>query len=114
VLEAVGAAAPQNGRERAMLRACIQIRNANLRFRSRRRVPRGRRSAKPCRGSMRERAPGGPIAGELALPIVSRLQTLADVSGPKWSCHPPHHPKHVNIRLVAFGVARPEMKQSRF
>jgi Domain of unknown function (DUF309) len=33
VLEAVWAAAPQNGRERALLRACIQIGNANLRLR---------------------------------------------------------------------------------
>jgi hypothetical protein len=33
VLEAVWAAAPQNGRERILLRACIQIANANLRLR---------------------------------------------------------------------------------
>jgi hypothetical protein len=33
VLEAVWAAAPQNGRERILLRACIQIGNANLRLR---------------------------------------------------------------------------------
>jgi Domain of unknown function (DUF309) len=33
VLEAVWAAAPQNGRERVLLRACIQIGNANLRLR---------------------------------------------------------------------------------
>ena len=35
VLEAVWAAAPQNGRERILLRACIQIANANLRLRMR-------------------------------------------------------------------------------
>src|SRR3954452_9363468 len=33
VLEAVWAAAPQNGRERILLRACIQIANANLKLR---------------------------------------------------------------------------------
>jgi hypothetical protein len=33
VLEAVWAAAPQRGRERILLRACIQIANANLRLR---------------------------------------------------------------------------------
>ena len=33
VLEAVWAAAPQGGRERIVLRACIQIANANLRLR---------------------------------------------------------------------------------
>jgi DUF309 family protein family protein len=33
VLEAVWAAAPQGGRERTLLRACIQIANANLRMR---------------------------------------------------------------------------------
>jgi hypothetical protein len=33
VLEAVWAAAPQNGRERILLRACILIANANLRLR---------------------------------------------------------------------------------
>jgi hypothetical protein len=33
VLEAVWAAAPQNGRERILLRVCIQIANANLRLR---------------------------------------------------------------------------------
>jgi len=32
VLEAVWAAAPQGGRERILLRACIQIANANLRL----------------------------------------------------------------------------------
>src|SRR5467141_4147971 len=32
-LEAVWAAAPQGGRERILLRACIQIANANLRLR---------------------------------------------------------------------------------
>src|SRR5262249_38308562 len=33
VLEAVWAAAPQGGRERILLRACIRIANANLRLR---------------------------------------------------------------------------------
>ena len=33
VLEAVWAAAPQGGRERILLRACIQVANANLRLR---------------------------------------------------------------------------------
>src|ERR1700690_3723872 len=33
VLEAVWAAAPQGGRERILLRACIQIANANLKLR---------------------------------------------------------------------------------
>ncbi|BAL79913.1 DUF309 domain-containing protein [Bradyrhizobium cosmicum] len=33
VLEAVWAAAPQGGRERILLRACVQIANANLRLR---------------------------------------------------------------------------------
>src|SRR3954454_1426667 len=33
ILEAVWAAAPQRGRERILLRACIQIANANLRLR---------------------------------------------------------------------------------
>src|SRR6202163_33956 len=33
ILEAVWAAAPQDGRERILLRACIQIANANLRLR---------------------------------------------------------------------------------
>ena len=33
MLEAVWAAAPQGGRERILLRACIQIANANLRLR---------------------------------------------------------------------------------
>jgi hypothetical protein len=33
VLEAVWAAAPQGGRERSLLRACIQIANANLKLR---------------------------------------------------------------------------------
>src|ERR1700736_910942 len=33
ILEAVWAAAPQGGRERILLRACIQIANANLRMR---------------------------------------------------------------------------------
>src|SRR5947208_6900201 len=33
ILEAVWAAAPQGGRERILLRACIQIANANLRLR---------------------------------------------------------------------------------
>lgn len=36
VLEAVWAAAPQGGRERILLRACIHIANANLRLRMRR------------------------------------------------------------------------------
>jgi hypothetical protein len=35
ILEAVWAAAPQGGRERMLLRACIQIANANLRLRMR-------------------------------------------------------------------------------
>ena len=35
ILEAVWAAAPQGGRERILLRACIQIANANLRLRMR-------------------------------------------------------------------------------
>jgi hypothetical protein len=34
VLEAVWAAAPQNGRERILLRACILVANANLRLRA--------------------------------------------------------------------------------
>ena len=33
ILEAIWAAAPQGGRERILLRACIQIANANLRLR---------------------------------------------------------------------------------
>src|ERR1700736_1792769 len=33
ILEAVWAAAPQGGRERILLRACIQVANANLRLR---------------------------------------------------------------------------------
>jgi hypothetical protein len=33
ILEALWAAAPQGGRERILLRACIQIANANLRLR---------------------------------------------------------------------------------
>ena len=42
VLEAVWAAAPQGGRERILLRACIQIANANLRLRMGSRMrPRG-------------------------------------------------------------------------
>jgi Domain of unknown function (DUF309) len=36
VLEAVWAAAPQRGRERTLLRACIQIANANLKLRMQR------------------------------------------------------------------------------
>lgn len=36
ILEAVWAAAPQGGRERILLRACIQIANANLKLRMRR------------------------------------------------------------------------------
>lgn len=36
VLEAVWAAAPQNGRERILLRACILVSNANLRLRMQR------------------------------------------------------------------------------
>src|ERR1700679_445424 len=35
ILEAVWAAAPQGGRERILLRACIQIANANLKLRMR-------------------------------------------------------------------------------
>ncbi|MGB6240260.1 MAG: DUF309 domain-containing protein, partial [Bradyrhizobium sp.] len=35
VLEAVWAAAPQGGRERILLRACIQVANANLKLRMR-------------------------------------------------------------------------------
>jgi hypothetical protein len=35
ILEALWAAAPQNGRERMLLRACIQIANANLKLRTR-------------------------------------------------------------------------------
>jgi len=34
IIEAVWAAAPQNGRERMLLRACIQIANANLKLRT--------------------------------------------------------------------------------
>src|ERR1700676_5236883 len=40
ILETVWAAAPQGGRERILLRACIQIANANLRLRMQSRTPR--------------------------------------------------------------------------
>src|ERR1700748_3136313 len=42
VLEAVWAASPQGGRERILLRACIQIANANLKLRMRKPLPTAR------------------------------------------------------------------------
>ena len=41
ILEAVWAAAPQGGRERILLRACIQIATANLRLRMQKPTRRG-------------------------------------------------------------------------
>jgi hypothetical protein len=79
ILEAVWAAAPQGGRERILLRACIQIANANLRLRIgkltaavRRGAARTRRARNPqgqCRrprfcGRVCDGSAGGPAAGQ--------------------------------------------------
>jgi len=53
ILEAVWAAAPQGGRERMLLRACIQIANANLRLRMQKPTRRRGFLAKRWANSMR-------------------------------------------------------------
>ncbi len=83
ILEAVWAAAPQGGRERILLRACIQIANGNLRLRmdkpdsAARPVPRGAGGVAMPR---RARRP----APATALPTAFRATRWPRSSRPHW------------------------------
>ena len=106
VLEAVWAAAPQGGRERILLRACIQIANANLRLRMKKphaaaRLfgealgelnPLGARKADPRRRRLRRRLSDRALA--------ALLQAQTGAAGP------------VQGRLDRDRHHRPDMKQN--
>src|ERR1700676_3036263 len=91
VLEAVGAAAPQGGRERILLRACIQIANANLRLRMRKPHAAARflREALAELDTLRRAAAGGDgfadgfPAAALAAVLRSKL-ALPELSKANW------------------------------
>jgi hypothetical protein len=84
ILEAVWAAAPQGGRERILLRACIQIANANLKLRM------GKSHA----------------AAHTVSPMRFRLRRLRACSGPNWRSR--HCPKPIGSRSAH--SAEPETK----
>jgi hypothetical protein len=95
ILEAVWAAAPQGGRERILLRACIQIANANLKLRMGRPHAASRlfgealaeldelgvRKATGAGGGFADAFPTAALAGllrtKLALPALSRADWVA-------------------------------------
>ncbi|MEA2884513.1 MAG: hypothetical protein QOH32_3769 [Bradyrhizobium sp.] len=95
ILEAVWAAAPQGGRERILLRACIQIANANLKLRMDRPHAASRlfadalaeldelgvRKATRTGGGFADAFPAAALAGllrtKLALPALSRADWVA-------------------------------------
>jgi hypothetical protein len=95
ILEAVWAAAPQGGRERILLRACIQIANANLKLRMGRSHAASRlfgealaeldelgvRKAAAAGGGFADAFPTAALAGllrtKLALPALSRADWVA-------------------------------------
>src|ERR1044072_4148241 len=95
ILEAVWAAAPQGGRERILLRACIQIANANLKLRMGRPHAASRlfgealaeldelgvRKATGAGGGFADSFPTAAMAGllrtKLALPALSRADWVA-------------------------------------
>ena len=79
ILEAVWAAAPQGGRERILLRACIQIATANLRLRMQSRTPQQGCSARRSPNSRRS-ACATPVA--TGSPTVSRFWPWPNSSGP--------------------------------
>jgi hypothetical protein len=93
ILEAVWAAAPQGGRERILLRACIQIANANLRLRMQKPHAAARflREALGELDALRKAATGGDgfadgfpaaalatlVSTKLALPLLSKADWVA-------------------------------------
>jgi len=91
VLEAVWAAAPQGGRERILLRACIQIANANLRLRMRKPHAAARflREALAELDTLRKAVAGGDgfadgfPAAALAAVLRGKL-ALPELSKPDW------------------------------
>ena len=82
ILEAVWAAAPQGGRERTLLRACILIANANLRLRMQKPRRRGC-SASRSPNSMRS-VPVKPARPALDLPMAIQAPRWRRCSGPNW------------------------------
>src|ERR1700759_4323987 len=94
ILEAVWAAAPQGGRERMLLRACIQIANANLRLRMQKPHAAARlfgealaeldelrvRKATGAGGGFADAFPTGPLAAllrsKLAQPVLSKADWI--------------------------------------
>src|SRR5206468_1604994 len=91
ILEAVWAAAPQGGRERTLLRACIQIANANLRLRMQkpRAATRFLGEALSELDALRKAAAGGDgfadgfPAAALAAVLAARL-SRPELSGADW------------------------------
>ena len=84
ILEAVWAAAPQGGRERILLRACIQIANANLRL-AHEEAERG--GAVLPRGAGRTRyAPARRSPAATDLPMAFRAPRWRRCCGPNWRC----------------------------
>src|SRR6201987_824607 len=91
ILEAVWAAAPQGGRERILLRACIQIANANHRLRMRKPHAAARflREALAGLDTLRRAAAGGDgfadgfPAAALA-PVVRSKMALPELSKADW------------------------------
>ena len=71
VLEAVWAAAPQGGRERILLRACIQIANGNLRLRMQK-PHAGARLFSEALSELTALSPARPWGPGTALPMASR------------------------------------------
>jgi hypothetical protein len=92
ILEAVWAAAPQGGRERILLRACIQIANANLKLRMGKPHAAARllgealaeldelrvRKATGAGGGFADAFPTGPLAALLRTKLAQPLLSKAD------------------------------------
>ena len=108
VLEAVWAAAPQGGRERILLRACIQIANANLKLRMQKPHATARLSARRWRRSRTCWREGPPLPAT-ALPIAFRRPHLARLLEAKLA-----PARIVEVRLDCDRVDRRNMKENAY
>ena len=107
MLEAVWAAAPQGGRERILLRACIQIANANLRLRMQKPHAAARLLRRGAGESIRLAVAHGRPAPATALPMAFRPPRLAALLKAKLA-----QPTLVQGRLGRDRRHRPNMKQN--
>ena len=104
VLEAVWAAAPQGGRERILLRACIQIANANLRLR----MQKPHAAARLLGEALDElKALGMRSAGGDGFADGFPVAALIDLLKGKLA-----RPQLTKADWVAFAVVKPDMKQN--